>query len=176
MPAQATRWIFTSAAGPPQLVCIRPHKLILMMRRPIVRPDKRLLRNHLQHDQLVRGDARGSYRWIASIDGADGVVGADLLRMQASLDPELNRISKERYCKRCAPRHRVCMHSMLAKGGWYVTVVGPDLKASLYRRFVFQNDVKILDLARRRGASLIFPDVRRSRKGLPRAGGRSGSV
>ena len=68
------------------------------------------------------------------------------------LDPEPNQKPGERYCKRCAPRHRVYMHFMLAKEGWSVTFLEEDLKTSLPCRFVFQNDVKILDLARRGGA------------------------
>jgi hypothetical protein len=44
------------------------------------------------------------------------------------------------------------MHFILAKEGWSVTFLEEDLKTSLPRRFVFQNDVKILDLARRGGA------------------------
>ena len=39
-----------------------------------------------------------------------------------------------------------------AKEGWLVTFVEENLNTSLPRRFVFQNDVKILDLARRGGA------------------------
>jgi hypothetical protein len=44
------------------------------------------------------------------------------------------------------------MQFILAKGGWSVSFLEPDLKTSLPRRFTFQNDVKILDLARRGGA------------------------
>ena len=68
------------------------------------------------------------------------------------LDPEPNQKPGERYCKRCAPRHRVYMQFILAKEGWSVTFLEEDLKTSLPRRFVFQDDVKILDLARRGGA------------------------
>src|ERR1035437_7149850 len=64
------------------------------------------------------------------------------------LHPEPNQKPGEWYCKRCAPRLRVYMHFMLAKEGWSITFLEEDLKTSLPRRFVFQNDVKILDLAR----------------------------
>ena len=45
------------------------------------------------------------------------------------------------------------LHFMSAKGGWHVSFLEQDLKTSLPRRFVFQDEVKILNLARRGGAS-----------------------
>jgi hypothetical protein len=43
------------------------------------------------------------------------------------------------------------MQFMLAKGGWSVSFLEPDLKTSLPSRFTFQDDVKVLDLARHGG-------------------------
>lgn len=68
------------------------------------------------------------------------------------LDPQPNQVPGERYCERCAPRHKVYMHFQMAKGGWSVTFLEPDLKTPLPRRFTFQGEVKILDLARHGGA------------------------
>ena len=42
------------------------------------------------------------------------------------------------------------LHFMSAKGGWHVSFLEQYLKTSLPRRFVFQDEVKVLDLARRR--------------------------
>ena len=44
------------------------------------------------------------------------------------------------------------MHFTLAKDGWSVTFLEQDLKTPLPRLILFQNDVKILDMARRGGA------------------------
>jgi len=71
---------------------------------------------------------------------------------KVSLPITPNQKPGERYCTRCAPRHRVYMQFMLAKDGWSVSFLEPDLKTSLPRRLTFQNDVKFLDLARRGGA------------------------
>ena len=46
------------------------------------------------------------------------------------------------------------MHFILAKEGRSVTFLEDDLKTSLPRRFLFQNDVKILDMTRRGGAEV----------------------
>ena len=42
------------------------------------------------------------------------------------------------------------LHFMSAKGGWHVSFLEQYLKTSLPRRFVFQDEVKVLDLTRRR--------------------------
>ena len=44
------------------------------------------------------------------------------------------------------------MQFMLAKEGWRVSFLEEDCKTSLPRKFIFQNEVKILDLARHGGA------------------------
>ena len=44
------------------------------------------------------------------------------------------------------------MQFTLAKEGWRVSFLEDDCKTSLPRKFVFQNEVKILDLARHGGA------------------------
>ena len=82
------------------------------------------------------------------------------------LHPEPNQRPGERHCKRCAPRHRVYMHFILAKGCWSVTFLEEDLKTSLPRRFVFQNDVKILDLARRGGAEFNLAELQAIEHGI----------
>jgi hypothetical protein len=45
---------------------------------------------------------------------------------------------------------------MQAKGGWHVSFMEEDLKTSLPRRFTFQDEVKILDLARHGGADFTL--------------------
>jgi hypothetical protein len=70
-----------------------------------------------------------------------------------SLPAEPNQKPGERYCARCEPpRHRVLMQFMMAKGGWSVSFLEEDCKTSLPRRFTFQSELKILDLARHGGA------------------------
>src|ERR1035437_10511609 len=72
---------------------------------------------------------------------------------KVSLPHEPNQRPGERYCARCAPpRHRVLMQFMLAKGGWSVSFLEEDCKISLPRHFVFQSELKTLDLARHGGA------------------------
>jgi hypothetical protein len=44
------------------------------------------------------------------------------------------------------------MQFMLAKGGWAISFLEEDCKTSLPRRFTFQSELKILDLARHGGA------------------------
>jgi len=44
------------------------------------------------------------------------------------------------------------MQYMLAKGGWSVSSLEEDCRTSLPRHFVFQSELKILDLARHGGA------------------------
>ncbi len=44
------------------------------------------------------------------------------------------------------------MQFMLAKDGWSVSFVEGDCKTSVPRHFVFQDEVKIIDLARHGGA------------------------
>jgi hypothetical protein len=51
---------------------------------------------------------------------------------------------------------------MFARGGWSVTSLEEDLKTSLPRRFLFQTDVKILDMARRGGAEFGLAGRHRS--------------
>jgi hypothetical protein len=53
---------------------------------------------------------------------------------------------------RCAPRHRVLMNFTLAKDGWLVSFLEEDCRTSVPRHFVFQSELKILDLARHGGA------------------------
>jgi hypothetical protein len=65
-----------------------------------------------------------------------------------SLPPEPNQRPGERYCARCAPHHKVLMQFMLAKDGWTVSFLEEDCKTSLARHFIFQSELKILDLAR----------------------------
>jgi hypothetical protein len=60
---------------------------------------------------------------------------------------------------------------MIAKGGWSITF-SKDLKTSL-PRFVFQYDVKIIDLSRD-GLGSISLGGKRSNKGLPTGRVRSG--
>src|ERR1039457_5684346 len=50
---------------------------------------------------------------------------------KVSLPPEPNQRPGERYCTRCAPRHRVLMQFMLAKDGWTVSFLEGDCKTSL---------------------------------------------
>jgi hypothetical protein len=50
------------------------------------------------------------------------------------------------------PRHRVLMQFMLAKDGWTVSSLEEDCKTSPPRHFIFQSELKILDLARHGGA------------------------
>jgi hypothetical protein len=71
---------------------------------------------------------------------------------KVSLPPEPNQRPGERYCTRCAPRHRVLMQFMLAKDGWTVSFLEGDCKTSLPRHFIFQSELKILDLARHSGS------------------------
>ena len=72
---------------------------------------------------------------------------------KVSLPTDPNQHSGERYCARCAPpRHRVLMQFMLANGGWSVSFLEEDCKTSLPRHFIFQSELKILDLARHGGA------------------------
>ena len=49
------------------------------------------------------------------------------------------------------------MQFTLAKEGWRVSFLEEDCKTSLPRKFIFQNEVKILDLARHGGADPILP-------------------
>src|ERR1035441_1491621 len=49
---------------------------------------------------------------------------------KVSLPPEPNQKPGERYCARCAPRHRVLMQFMLAKDGWTVSFLEGDCKTS----------------------------------------------
>src|ERR1035438_6902544 len=70
---------------------------------------------------------------------------------KVSLPAESNQKPGERYCARCAPRHRVLMQFMLAKGGWSVSFLEEDCRTSLPRHFVFQSELKILDTASVRG-------------------------
>jgi hypothetical protein len=44
------------------------------------------------------------------------------------------------------------MQFMLAKGGWAISFLEEDCKTSLPRRFTFQSELKILDLAKHGGA------------------------
>jgi hypothetical protein len=44
------------------------------------------------------------------------------------------------------------MNFMMAKDGWAVSFLEEDCKTSLPRHFVFQSELKILDLARNGGA------------------------
>lgn len=44
------------------------------------------------------------------------------------------------------------MQFMLVNDGWWVSFLEEDCKTSLPRRFTFQSDVKILNLARNGGA------------------------
>ena len=44
------------------------------------------------------------------------------------------------------------MNFMLAKGGWSVSFLEEDCKTVLPRHFVFQSELKILDLAQHGGA------------------------
>lgn len=71
---------------------------------------------------------------------------------KVSLPPEPNQRPGERYCTRCAPRHKVLMQFMLAKDGWTVSSLEEDCKTSPPRHFIFQSELKILDLARHGGA------------------------
>jgi hypothetical protein len=71
---------------------------------------------------------------------------------KVSLPADPNQKPGECYCARCAPRRRVLMNFMLAKGGWSVSFLEEDCKTSLPRHFVFQDELKILDLARHGGA------------------------
>ena len=67
------------------------------------------------------------------------------------LEPDPTHPNGERYCARCAPRRRVLMNFMLAKDGWSISFLEEDCKNSLPRHFVFQSELKILDLARQGG-------------------------
>ena len=69
-----------------------------------------------------------------------------------SLAPLPNQKPGERYCQRCAPRRRVLMNFMLVKAGWSVSFLEEDCKTVLPRHFVFQSELKILDLAQHGGA------------------------
>jgi hypothetical protein len=69
-----------------------------------------------------------------------------------SLPPEPNQQPDERYYARCAPRRRVLMQFMQAKAGWSVSFLEDDCRTSLPRRFTFQDEIKILDLAKHGGA------------------------
>ena len=71
---------------------------------------------------------------------------------KVSLSPEPNQRPGGRYCARCAPCHKVLMQFMLAKDGWTVSFLEEDCKTSLRRHFIFQSELKILDLARNGGA------------------------
>ena len=71
---------------------------------------------------------------------------------KVSLLPAPHQKSGERYCARCAPPKRVLMQFMLAKAGWSVSFLEEDCKTSLPRNFVFQSELKILDLATHGGA------------------------
>ncbi len=71
---------------------------------------------------------------------------------RASLDPDPTHPNCERYCARCAPRHRIYMQFMHDKGGRSVSFLEEDCKTSLPCKFVFQSEMKIIDLARHGGA------------------------
>jgi hypothetical protein len=75
-----------------------------------------------------------------------------LLRLQESATSPAQPETSERYCARCAPRRKVLMQFILAKEGWRVSFLEEDCKTSLPRKFVFQNEVKTLDLAGHGGA------------------------
>ena len=60
--------------------------------------------------------------------------------------------TRERYCGRCGPRHKIYMHFMLCKGGWRCQFLEEDLKTSLRRKFNFGDSSKVMELALRGGA------------------------
>ena len=50
------------------------------------------------------------------------------------------------------------MHFMLAASGWSVTFLEEDLKTSLPRFFVFQDSIKVIEMALRGGAEKVLAD------------------
>ena len=58
------------------------------------------------------------------------------------------------------------MQFLIAKGGWYVTFLEPDLKTSLPQRFMFQSYVEILDLARNGSADFNLAGRRAIEQGI----------
>ncbi|MDP9050834.1 MAG: hypothetical protein M3O31_08945 [Acidobacteriota bacterium] len=63
------------------------------------------------------------------------------------------------------------MHFMQAKGGWHVSFMEEDLKTPLPRRFTFQDEVKILDLARHGGADFTLAGRQAIDQGIERGRG-----
>lgn len=61
----------------------------------------------------------------------------------------------ERWCQRCAPRHRVYMYFFL-RNGWFVQFLESDLLTPLPRTVTFLDPQKVVDLAERGGA---LPDL-----------------
>ena len=66
------------------------------------------------------------------------------------LKPDTSQKTGERYCDRCAPKHRVYMHFMLNQG-WMCQFLESDLKTPLPRKFTFATPDKILQLVERAG-------------------------
>jgi hypothetical protein len=64
----------------------------------------------------------------------------------------------ERYCDRCEPRRKVYMHFMLATDGWRVTFLEDDLKTPLPRKMIFQDSIKVIEMALRGGAGKVLAD------------------
>ena len=87
------------------------------------------------------------------------------------LAPLPNQKPGERYCTRCAPRRRVLMNFMLAKGGWSVSFLEEDCKTVLPRHFVFQSELKILDLAQHGGAEFNLAGRQAIDQGIAMGGG-----
>jgi hypothetical protein len=93
-----------------------------------------------------------AYGRRAGIDVTNEAVRLDLLRLQEPARSLPNQKPGERYCQRCAQRRRVLMNFMLAKEGWSVSFLEEDCKTVPPRHFVFQSELKILDLAQHGGA------------------------
>ena len=70
-------------------------------------------------------------------------------RCKILLDP---MPAKERYCQACEPRRRVYMSFQLVNGGWHVAFLEEDLRTSLRRKLTFNDEHKLIDLAKRGGA------------------------
>ena len=80
--------------------------------------------------------------------------------------------ARERYCKRCEPRHKVYMSFMSRPEGWFCQFLEADLKTSLRRTFTFKDELKIIDMAKRGGAEFSLAGRQGIEQGI--SSGRGG--
>jgi hypothetical protein len=64
--------------------------------------------------------------------------------------------ASERYCNRCVPGRRIYMHYQQMRAGWRVSFLEKDLKTALPRTFLFQDQQKVIEMAKRGGADFTL--------------------